>query len=165
MEFLIEEAYRVAVLTEKTSLDFYRKAAAKASGGSGKTVLEQLVRDETEHIKEILRLYPGAGLGNLWSTIAWPDNWVSSEFDDCLQETDGQMTERNAIALALCRERSCMDQYEIFVATLREPEVRQVFERALQLSRRHYKVLEEKLRHLAGGHGSTVKSVPNVEFH
>jgi rubrerythrin len=159
MEFFIEEAFRVAVLTEKNSLDFYRSAAAKVSGGRGKQMLEQLASEEAGHVEEILRLYCGANRGILLSAIERPGNLGSPALHASARKPGGQMTERQILGLALCREQSCIDQYEIFVATFREPGVRKVFQEALQLSRRHYQVLEEKYRHLARHQGDVGRNV------
>lgn len=149
MEFFIEEAFRLAVLTEKKSSDFYRRAAARVRDGRGKQVLEQLANQETGHVEEILSLYSGAGFNNLLNLTELPHEQNSPVFDGYLDEIDVRMSEKNALGLALSQEQSCMDRYEVFVATFREPKVRKVFEQALNMSRKQYQDLEERFRRLA----------------
>jgi len=154
MEIFIEEAFRVAVLTEKNSSDFYRSAAAKAGNGRGKQVLEQLANEEAEHIKEILGLYSGVNLGSLLSILEQPINQNLPDLDR-RQKIDEHMTERHALGMALSLEKSCMERYEAFVASFREPKVRKVFEQALHMSRQHYQGIEEKFRQLASWQSET----------
>lgn len=164
MEIFLAEAFRVAVLTEKNSLDFYRRAAAKVHDGRGKQVLEQLANQETEHVEKILSLYSGASLNSLLSLIELPNDQNPPVFDRYFHKIDIQMTERQALELALSQEQSCIDRYEVFVATFREPKVRKVFEQALHMSRKHYEVLEEKFRQLAPHHGRAVQDVVRTDW-
>jgi erythrin-vacuolar iron transport family protein len=164
MEIFLEEAFRVAVLTEKNSLDFYRRAAAKVHDGRGKQVLEQLANQETEHVEEILSRYSGVSLNSLLRLIELPNYQNPPVFDGYFHKIDTQMTERHALGLALSQEQSCMDRYEVFVATFREPKVRKVFEQALHMSRKQYEVLEEKFRQLAPHHDRAGQDVVRTDL-
>ena len=148
MDIFVEEALRVAVLTEKSSSDFYRSAAANTLNGRGKQVLEQLANEEAEHVQEIFELHSDISIGCLMSLTEPIDGKIPFVLSEHAHETERDMTEKHALWLALDQEQACIDRYEVFVAAFREPKVRKVFEQALYMSRKHYKSLEEKFQHL-----------------
>lgn len=141
MKILREEAFRVAILTEKNSYDLYRNASVMVPEGPGKRVLERLAREQAKLIGEMLKYCPDS----------FPD-LLKQVSDQCRPRLDGyakQSPERRVfdhLRAALRDKHACIDRYATYVKTFREPTVCLVFELALSLSRKQFGFIAEEYR-------------------
>ena len=141
IEEVIEEAFRVAILTEKKSYDLYRVATVTKPDVTGEDVFKRLAREERKLIDELLRHCP-----DRLSTI------VKKRSDDHVPCSDGYFRESperrlfNHLRMALLDKQACIERYAAFVDTLREPAVCRVFELVLGMSRRQYAFIAEQCR-------------------
>jgi rubrerythrin len=71
MEYLLNEAVRMAIVTEKNSFDFYRTAAVMAHDDSVRRMCEQFADEEALHLEQFLRRYPGSADGRVAGTPCW----------------------------------------------------------------------------------------------
>jgi hypothetical protein len=141
MKPIIQEAFRVAILTEKNSYDLYRNAGAMVPEGSGKEVLEQLAHDELKLIEEMLIYSPDT----LVDLLMHPNDQHISSFDGYSKESPERRL-FNHLRVALLDKHSCIDRYTTYLKTFRDPEVCRVFELALSISRRQFGLIAQEYR-------------------
>lgn len=142
MEHLIEEAFRVAILTEMNSYRTYKKAAAMMPDGSAKNVLERLAEEELLIIDELSKKWP------------YPVPRIQEQSDDQRGQSV-KSSQKESPEHRLCKQlraalvdRHCsIEKYMIFVTSFKEPAVCKVFELALGMSRRLFKLISEACTH------------------
>ena len=66
-EYTLQEALKLAIKTEKESLDFYRKAGAITKDERSKKVFGLLANEEIGHLKAFFDHYRGGDLGDIAS--------------------------------------------------------------------------------------------------
>jgi len=144
MENFIVEALREAILTEKSSFEFYRCAAETVADERTRQVFELLAMEEIEHANAFLRLYSGKEFDDLPGLMKKPYDRDDPVNRELLEAVDADMTEENALKISLREEQSCIDRYTALVATIRDPKVSEVFAKALSETRKHYEVIQEE---------------------
>jgi rubrerythrin len=150
MNDLMQEAMRVAIVTEKNSFDFYRSAAAQVQNSNVRRLCERLADEEARHLELFLAHYPGSEFGDLQRLLADPPHLTSPMHRALLSGMTGSTGEKEALKLALQEEELCLDHYSVLVAALREPVLHAVFQIALDETHRHCELLREEYRHLMG---------------
>ncbi|HBG07123.1 MAG: hypothetical protein A2075_14395 [Geobacteraceae bacterium GWC2_58_44] len=139
MKDLIEEAFRVAILTETSSYELYRNATVMIPDGRGKQVFERLAREESKLIDEILKHCPD----RLAELRQKPDDRPLPRFDECLLESPERRL-FNHLRVALRHKHACIDRYATFVNAFRDPALCEVFELALGMSRKQYGLIAQE---------------------
>jgi rubrerythrin len=137
MLHLIEEAVRVAIVTEKNSFDFYRSAAVKATNSSVRCLCEQLAEQKAKHLEQFMGLYPGSEFGDLESLLTNPPNLTSPQHRALLSDLIESTGAKEALELALQEEEVCLGRYSVLMAAIRVPAVHAVFQEALNATLRH----------------------------
>ena len=150
MDQMILEAVRVAIVTEKNSLDFYRSTAAKVHDGSVRRLFERLADEEARHLELLLGHYSGSDFGNLQSLLAHPAHLTSPLHKSLLVDMAGITDEIEALELALQEKDLCFELYSVLEATIREPAIHAVFRLAMDETLRHTQILKEKYLHING---------------
>jgi rubrerythrin len=140
MDDYTKSAIVSAIRTEKASHDFYLLAASRASNGEARRMLLQLAAEEFEHLTGFIRLYPG-DRGDIASLLS-ADETGTIPPRDLLADCHGIDTLEKALAIAIQEEQACAEQYSAFVATIRIPEVHDMFKRALDETERHLATIE-----------------------
>lgn len=144
MESFAEEALRLAIHTEKSSHDFYRYAAGRAKNEAVREIFAQLASEEAEHMAAFLARYEGDDILQLQDTGEAPGGPDPRRYGELVGAIDSIFDEAQALRLALGEEQACIDSYTVLVETLREPELRAIFEQALDDTRRHYEQLRQQ---------------------
>ena len=67
-EYTLQEALKLAIKTEKESMDFYRKAGSITADERSKQVFGLLANEEIGHLKSFFQHYQGGDLGDLASS-------------------------------------------------------------------------------------------------
>lgn len=156
---LMQEAVRVAIVTEKNSFDFYRSAAAQVQNSNVRRLCERLANEEARHLELFLAHYPGSEFGDLQSLLAAPPHLTSPLHRALLTGMAGSTGEKEALELALQEEELCLDRYSVLVTALREPALHAVFQTALDETYQHCELLREEYRHLMGTDGLSDQDV------
>lgn len=151
MESFVREALRLAIHTEKSSRDFYRYAAGKAATGAVRKIFEQLAGEEAEHLAAFLDRYEGDDVHELQSPGGTPGRPDPRRYGELPGSLDGVFDEAQALRLALGEEQACIDCYSALVETLRDAELRAIFEQALDDTRRHHELIRQQYRRLLEG--------------
>jgi rubrerythrin len=164
MLHLIEEAVRVAIVTEKNSFDFYRSAAVVATNSSVRCLCEQLAKEKAKRLEQVMGLYPGSEFGDMESLLANPPNLTSPQHRTLLSDLTGSTGAKEALEVALQEEEICLDRYSVLMAALRAPAVHAVFQEALQATLRHCEAIREEYQRLVGW-GSQDLPVREMNYH
>ena len=64
-EYTLQEALKLAIKTEKESMDFYQKAGSITTDERSKKVFDLLANEEIGHLKAFFDHYKGGDLGDL----------------------------------------------------------------------------------------------------
>ena len=164
MLHLIEEAVRVAIVTEKNSFDFYRSVAVKAQNSSVRCLCERLTEEKAKHLEQFMRLYPGSEFGELESLLANPPNLTSPQHRALLSDLTESIGVKEALELALQEEEICLDRYSVLMAAIRAPAVHAVFQEALDATIRHREAIRDEYHRLVGW-GSQGISTRKFNYH
>lgn len=150
MNELMQEAMRVAIVTEKNIFDFYRSAAAQVQNSTVRNLCQQLADKEARHLELFLAQYHGSEFGDLQSLLAAPPHLTSPLRRSLLTGMAGRIGEKEALELALQEEELCLDRYSVLVTALREPALHAMFQTALDETAQHCELLREEYRQLMG---------------
>lgn len=138
MEHLIEEAFRVAIQTEKKSRNLYLDAASMMPNGVGREVLQKLAEEERKILERIFGCCPYS---------------IDSVFDQPQYRQDSPSVQRltgherrvsELLRLVLHDKYSAVALYETFLQVFREPRICGVFQLALTMSRRLLMYIREQ---------------------
>jgi rubrerythrin len=130
-----------AIKIEKASYDFYRLAAACAKDAETTTLLNNLASEEFEHLVGFVKLYPGAksDITSLTSGISGSFNINPSEHQNLHNNLDNR---EMVLSIAMKEERSCIELYSTYVATIRDQEVHDMFKKALDETKNHLDTID-----------------------
>lgn len=149
-EYTLQEAVKLAIKTEKDSMDFYRKAASVAKNERAKKVFDTLANEEVGHLKAFFDHYKGTEYGDLASYISSPVDTKNPTYMKLEKAISADMVEQKALELAMVEEKECIGQYTQLAQGVVDPAVRAVFERVLKETRGHYSVIEAEYSHVMG---------------
>jgi rubrerythrin len=147
-EYTVQEALRMAIRTEKGSMDFYEKAAAVTRNGRAKKVFSLLAEEEAEHLKSFFEHFEGDEFGTLNSFAGSPPDPSSPTYLALAKAVDRDTHEQKALELALLEEMSCIESYTKFARDIVDPVVRAIFERVIRETRKHSELIEAEYAHL-----------------
>ena len=148
-EFTQQEALKLAIQTEKDSMDFYRRAAAVTRNQRAKKVFDLLANEEAGHLKSFFDLYKGREFGSdLNSYMASPPDRMNATLQMLEKAIDEETHEQKALEIALREEKACIEQYTVLVQDIVDPLVRGIFSRVINETQNHYDMIEEEYRHV-----------------
>jgi rubrerythrin len=141
MEHLIEEAFRVAIVTELNSYRSYKNAALMMPEGCCKDVLDKLAGEELAIIEEISLHCP--------FPVTKLVEQTEEQQPHCFKPYPKESPERKLykqLRTALVDKHCSIEKYMIFAASFKEPKVCQVFELTLSMSRKLFDFIVEAYR-------------------
>lgn len=147
-EYTIQEALKLAIQTEKDSMDFYRRAAAVTKNERAKKVFELLANEEVGHLKSFFDHYRGGEFGDLKAFMESPPNKKNATFLALEKAIDENTHEQKALEIALKEEKAGIEQYTLLVRDIIDPLVRGVFERVIKETQGHYDMIEDEYMHV-----------------
>jgi rubrerythrin len=147
-EYNVQEALKLAIRAEKDSLDFYRKAASVTKNDRAKKVFNLLADEEAEHLRSFFNLYKGEEYGDLNSFMASPPDTASATYLALKKAIDKETHEQKALEIALKEEKACIEQYTLYARDIVDPLVRNIFERVVKETRKHYELIESEYAHV-----------------
>jgi len=147
-EYTLQEALKLAIRSEKDSMDFYRKASSLAKNERAKKVLDLLANEEVGHLKAFFDHYKGAEFGDLKAYIDAPADEKNPTYVKLMKAVDEDIIEQKALELALIEEKDCISQYTQLAQGVVDPAVRAVFERVIKETQGHYDLIESEYAHI-----------------
>ena len=143
-EYTLQEALKLAIRTEKESMDFYQKAASLTADQRSKQVFGLLANEEIGHLKAFFNHYQGGDLGDLASYLDRPPDKLSATHLALEQALVEDVHEQKALEIALQEEKSCVELYTILVKDIVDPLVRRVFEKVIKETQGHHDMIEDE---------------------
>lgn len=147
MESMQKTALLTAIAIEIRSLSFYRAMLSKVDDINTRRIVELLAREESDHLESFCNLYPGND-DELSKILVENNVTCDPYYKSLLESIEGDSTEKDALRIALKEEQSCIEWYSVFVDTIREPGIRDVFARILNETNQHYELISEEYMRL-----------------
>ncbi|MBP1752062.1 MAG: ferritin [Geobacteraceae bacterium] len=149
-EYNVQEALRMAIRTEKDSMDFYKKAASVTKNARAKKVFRLLADEEVEHLKSFFVHYEGSEFGEFATFLQSPPDKNAPTYMALKNAIDRDTHEQKALEIALHEEKACIDHYTQFARDIVDPLVRSIFERVVKETRKHHEMIESEYAHVMG---------------
>jgi erythrin-vacuolar iron transport family protein len=143
-QYTLQEALKLAIKSEKESMDFYRRAGAITADERSKQVFGLLASEEVGHLKAFFDLYKGGDLGDLASFMNTPADKLSATHVALEQALAADIHEQKALEIALQEEKSCIELYTAITKEIVDPQVRHVFESVIRETQGHYDMIEDE---------------------
>jgi len=143
-QYTVQEALKLAINSEKESMDFYRKASFITADERSKTVFNLLANEEMGHLKAFFNHYQGGDLGDLESFMARPADKLSATHIALEQALAADVHEQKALEIALQEEKSCIEIYTVMTKDMTDPLVRRVFETVIRETQKHHDMIEDE---------------------
>lgn len=143
-EYTLQEALKLAIKTEKESMDFYQKAGSITKNDRSKKVFELLANEEIGHLKAFFEHYKGKDLGDLPSILNAPMDKLSATHQALERAIAEDTHEQKALEIALQEEKACIELYSIMIKDIVDPMVRRVFESVIKETQGHYDMIEDE---------------------
>ena len=154
-EYTLQEALKLAIKSEKESMDFYRKAGSITADERSKQGFNLLADEEAGHLKAFFDHYQGGDLGDLATFLQSPPDKLSATHLALEQALAAEVHEQKALEIALQEEKSCIELYTIIAKDIVDPLVRRVFETVVRETQKHYDIIEDEyMRVMTMVHGS-----------
>lgn len=147
-ELNMQNALKLAIQTEKNTMDLYKHAADIIKNPRGKQVFEQLAGEEAEHVGHLFKVYSGKEYGSLADFLASPaqlDNKTIKQLDQALSKN---AHERKAMELALNLEEELAKSLHQTASNIVDPAVRNIFVRLAKETENHFALIESEYAHL-----------------
>ncbi|MBJ6726035.1 ferritin-like domain-containing protein [Geomesophilobacter sediminis] len=153
--YTLQEALRLAIKSEKDSMDFYRKAAELVTDARSKEVFTLLAKEEVDHLKSFYGLYQWEDLGPIDAFIATPPDKLSATHLALEKAIAADTTEKVALEIALKEEKAGIELYQVLVQDITDQQVKHVFEAVIKGTQGHYDLIEDEyMRVMAMVHSS-----------
>ena len=143
-QYTVQEALKLAINSEKESMDFYRKAASMMKDERSRQVFELLAKEELGHLTAFFDHYQGSDLGDLENFKARPADKASATHQALEQALAAEVHEQKALEIALQEEKSCIEFYTVMAKEISDPLVRRVFETVIRETQKHYDMIEDE---------------------
>lgn len=133
MKELMAEAIGLVVTAEKTSYALYREVAATATDPAGRMFFERLAREQHGQISALLSDFAGT-----LCPCAVTGQVSAGEVHSDQASGRGSFEQ---LRLALLDKRFCIDLYETYLNSFREPLLCRLFQKALEMARRLFRLI------------------------
>ncbi len=149
-EMKVQEAIRMILKTKKDLYGFYREASRRAAHPSGRRVFERLTDEVRDNMQQFFHLYYGSDLGTFDEFIATPPASDSRLMAELKNAPAADLHDRHARELAMREEKEIERQLRLTAAKVIDPVARQILERAADLTRQHYDLIESEYARTMG---------------
>jgi len=142
----LSRAIRDSIQTEKNAMDFYRLASSRAHQKEVQRVFELLAAEEMEHAHSFFAICEDMEAGELETILGLPpepeSDWAGAlmKIPDC--------NERQAMELAMDREKELEKQLQMTSERIADPEVKKVYLKNAQWTHNHYLLIESEYARL-----------------
>jgi rubrerythrin len=149
MECLLDEAVRVAILTEKRRHEMYRKMARLAGDDHARNLFGRLAEEEASHLAAFLEVYPGNRC-KLNNALLKQVTLAGEHYQSQAEGNDAPGLKQDALQLLIREAQACIDLYAPFVSCLKEKRLCALFQRALEYTNRHVEAMKEEYHRITG---------------
>lgn len=143
-QYTMQEALKLAIQTEKESMDFYKKAASITKDERSQRVFTLLANEEIGHLKAFFNFYKGGDLGDLNSYLESPPDKVSATHLALEQALADDVHEQKALEIALQEEKATIELYTVMASDITDPQVKRVFETVVKETQGHHDMIEDE---------------------
>jgi rubrerythrin len=143
-QYTLQEALKLAIQTEKESMEFYRKAASMTNDAESKRVFTLLANEEIGHLKAFFDHYKGGDLGTVDAYLLAPPEKVSATHQALEQALQDDVHEQKAMEIALAEEKATIELYTVMAKEISDPQVRHIFETVVRETQGHYDMIEDE---------------------
>lgn len=143
-EYTLQEALKLAIKTEKESMDFYQKAGSITKDERSKKVFALLANEEIGHLKAFYEHYKGSDLGPLSEYLNSPADKLSATHLALEKALAEDVHEQKALEIALQEEKACIELYTVIAKDIVDPLVRRVFETVIKETQGHHDMIEDE---------------------
>ena len=149
MDELTKAAILNAIKTEKKSYDFYYLAASQVADPESRNLLMKLADEEFEHLEGFIRLYPKGERD--FTGLLDKDLEISKLCCSKLPADRSKFSSlKDALSIAIDEEKSCIELYSTFIASIRMPAVHDMFKKALVETEQHLETIEAEYAQCMG---------------
>lgn len=150
MNIDIQDAIKRSIQTEKNAMHFYQLGAQQMKDSNARRAFELLAKEEREHAGQFFSIYKGTDIPFLDEFLdSVPDNessWIAS----IKRLIGSDFTEKEALELAMEREKNLEEALLEIAAKITDIKVRAVFELNARETRQHYMMIESEYARLMG---------------
>ncbi len=147
-EYTMQEALKLAVQTEKESMDFYRRASSITKNERAKKVFDLLANEEVGHLKLFFEHYKGGEFGDLKSFLDSPPVKKGATIIALEKALNENTHEQKALEIAMKEEKATVDQYTLLAKDIIDPLVKGVFAQVVKETQNHYDMIEDEYMHV-----------------
>ncbi|ACD96154.1 ferritin-like domain-containing protein [Trichlorobacter lovleyi] len=150
MSIDLQQAIRNSIQTEKSAMDFYLAGAAYLKDQGARRMFELLAAEEREHAGHYYRIYQGTDIPSLEAFLDAPPDAGSSWLATMRRVIDDSFTEKEALELAMLKEKKLAEFLAGTAAQIADPAVREVFELNARETHNHYLLIEAEYARIMG---------------
>ena len=143
-QYTMQEALKLAIQTEKESMDFYRKAASITADERSKKVFTLLASEEIGHLKSFFDHYKGGDLGDMANYLETPPDKFSATHQALEKALAADVHEQKALEIALQEEKATIELYTAIARDISDPQVKRVFETVVKETQGHHDLIEDE---------------------
>lgn len=145
-----QEALKVAIMTEKAAMDFYKYGATKMTDEHACRTFEILANDEMHHARMFYEVYSGSDLPPFEELIAAAPDTESSWWKALQQIILGNFDEQRALELAIDQEDALEKSLRETAAQITDPKIRDIYLANAASTHGHAQIVGEDLKALFG---------------
>ncbi|WP_168206104.1 ferritin family protein [Geobacter sp. FeAm09] len=149
MDIFVTEAFHTAIRIEKQSYDFYRNMATVVKDGRTRKVFELLADEEAGHLDAFIKVYPGSGF-DLLKLLDRPEDGEPPDYGAADLSAVLDVNEKDALEISLREEASCIERYSAITMALRDPQLRDIFQEALEQTCKHFELVNAEYLRVMG---------------
>lgn len=144
----VQEAIKRSIVTERSAMLFYQHTAAHMNDSDAKKTFELLAREEREHAEQFFSIYSGSDLPTFeeFMNVGDATEWLGGM---TIEEINA-LNERQAMELAMEKEKQLEAQLRAMAETIEDPSIRGVYLENAESTRNHYLVIESEYARLMG---------------
>jgi rubrerythrin len=148
----LEEAIVSSIKIENRRVKSYLAAMSKVHDNTIRLVFYQLAIEELDHFVLLCNMSQ-RNENELNDILKESDLYDHSYYGTKLNSINDHISETEALQIALNEEQACIDWYSEFVDSIRNSQIRDVFNRILKETHQHREMIsEEYMRHMNMAH-------------
>ena len=144
----MQEAIKLAVITEKNAMNFYLIGARQLNDPGAKRLFEQLAKEERAHAHYFFGAYSGDDLGSFEEFMDSPVQYESVWFASLSKALEPDFSERTALEIAMEKEKTLEAALREKAATVTDARGRDIFEYNAKETHNHYLTIEAEYARL-----------------
>jgi rubrerythrin len=149
------EAIKTAIQMEIEGYDFYMKAAQETDNDLGRTMFEQLAKDEMEHQRTFEAMFDQIADPSTWRKLASetpgvPEIPAFREKSKEQKQSGSLAGDANALRIGMENEEKSIKFYKKAAETAEDEQAKTIFSNIAQQEEYHYQLLQAELDSVTG---------------